>query len=438
MGRGKCLGAWHGSCYTQSSKDNFPVWARQMDEDEMVDDEQMEIEDPLRFREARDGEHLMVTFQCDDCHFENCKLRPPRKNSLQDAVGLLGIRRANLDSMWARERSTVYSNMREGVRYLASTDECGWDDPYPPRGPFPVADLWGMKFATGMLLRSRDPGINSSNIQFETLRKMRTHLANFIHTIPGGRGATLFMTDDGTGGTLSNSPTNTEWFRRFMKGCHKRMGDVWVPDRALTVKELTCALSLLQEDWITFRNDIQGKKETCLMASTLISGFFAALRGEEIVRVDLGAMRKHWNEGVNHPEEPHVPLMLAGRFKREVGEKLFCQPLGMESKSQVLIALWFHRALDVLGKLGIVSGPMFRVPGKKSGSYKRASMGDLDPSFHRVLKRVQNRWPSIIPDTVNVAEEYSIFRSLRRGATSAAQNAKIPKEVIALVTRNYL
>jgi hypothetical protein len=123
--------------------------------------------------------------------------------------------------------------------------------------------------------------------------------------------------------------------------------------------------------------------------------------------------------------------MLAGRFKREIGEKLFCQPLAMESTSKVKIALWFfHRTLGVLVNMGIVSGPIFRVPGKKPGSYKRATIGDLDPALHWILKRVQDRWPSVIPNTVNVAEEYSMFRSLRRGDTSAAQNAKIPKEVI--------
>jgi hypothetical protein len=145
-----------------------------------------------------------------------------------------------------------------------------------------VADLWGMKFAIGMLLRTRDPGINSSHVQFETVRKMRSHLANFVHTVPGGRGAT-FMTDGGSGGTVSNSPTNTEWFRRFMKGCHKRMGNVWIPDHALTIKEFTSALTLLEEDWVTFKKDGEGRKETGLTATTLIAGFFAALRGEEIV-----------------------------------------------------------------------------------------------------------------------------------------------------------
>jgi hypothetical protein len=114
---------------------------------------------------------------------------------------------------------------------------------------------------------------------------------------------------------------------------------------------------------------------------------------------------------VNYLEAPHVPLMLAGRFKREVGEKLFCQPLTCESASGISIsALWFHGTLEIVNMVGVTDGPLFRVEGKTSGSFKKALMGDLDPAFLGILKRVQSRWPSVIPDTVNVEDEYTVFR----------------------------
>jgi hypothetical protein len=98
------------------------------------------------------------------------------------------------------------------------------------------------------------------------------------------------------------------------------MGDVWIPDRALTVRELLCAQTLLEEDWALFEGDREGRLRTALTAVMMIDGFAAALKGEEIVRMDLGAIRKHWDEAMEHPDAPHVPLMLAGQFKREVGE----------------------------------------------------------------------------------------------------------------------
>ena len=87
---------------------------------------------------------------------------------------------------------------------------------------------------------------------------------------------------------------------------------------------------LLEEDWSAHGSDLEGQLQTCLTAIIFIAGFFAALRGEEIVRVDLGAMHKHWDEAVNFRNAPHVALMLSGRFKRETGEKLFCQPLQLQ------------------------------------------------------------------------------------------------------------
>jgi hypothetical protein len=92
----------------------------------------------------------------------------------------------------------------------------------------------------------------------------------------------------------------------------------------------------------------------------LIAVFFAALRGEEIVRVDVGAMRKHWAEAVAWKGAEHIPLMLAGRFKQETGEKLFCQPLAAMTKSGVNIRQWFHRGLTRMEEAGIISGPFFR------------------------------------------------------------------------------
>ena len=32
----------------------------------------------------------------------------------------------------------------------------------------------------------------------------------------------------------TRSPTNHPWFRRFLDGCHKRMGDIWQPGEPLT------------------------------------------------------------------------------------------------------------------------------------------------------------------------------------------------------------
>ena len=70
-------------------------------------------------------------------------------------------------------------------------------------------------------------------------------------------------------------------------------------------------------------------------------------------------------------------------------------------------------------------GPLF-----PNGDGKRMSITEMDVLFHGILRLVQIRNPAIIPDDVNVEEEYSTFRSLRRGATAEARNANIPPDVI--------
>ena len=167
---------------------------------------------------------------------------------------------------------------------------------------------------------SLDVGKNAKAIQYETTRKLCSHISTFVHTTPSGLGQRFMSTDSGSL-TVSFSPTNSEWFRRFMLGCHKRMGDVWIPDQPNTIKEILKALNILKEDWEAYENDPHGRLTASLSAVVFVAGFFGALRGEELVRIDFSFIRKHWAESVSN-DIMHVPLMLSGRFKREVGEKV--------------------------------------------------------------------------------------------------------------------
>ena len=321
------------------------------------------------------------------------------------------------------------ANLREGVRYWNINCMLGTEaSAYGRKGPFEVGDQWGMQTAVALLIRLKDPGKNAVTIQFETMRKMRSHVANYAHVCPRGiaQGTT---SGEGRVGFVSYAVTNSEWFRRFMKGCHKRMGDVWLPDRPLTIDELKCCLTLLDSDWNFFDKDPTGRLITAATAMMLLAGFFAALRGEEIGRIDVGAVRRYWREAMLH-STPHIPLILAGRFKREIGEKLFVQPLAPRTKSGVNILLWFKCGLGAMSASGIVDGPMFR-----TDKGKRATSGDFDMRFLPLLRRVQEKWPSVIPDTVVIENEYSVYRSLRWGATSHAQNVGIPREVIEVNNR---
>mmetsp|Transcript_11545 Transcript_11545/g.17744 ORF Transcript_11545/g.17744 Transcript_11545/m.17744 type:complete len:185 (+) Transcript_11545:1204-1758(+) len=141
-------------------------------------------------------------------------------------------------------------------------------------------------------------------------------------------------------------------------------------------------------------------------------------------------MKQHWEEATQYPRAPHVPLMLSDRFKRETGEKLFCQPLAVRSSTGLDVKGWFYGTICVMEKCKIIHGPLFRVAGAKGKTHKRATMGDIEPMFMRILNRVQQRFKEVIPEEVSVDSEYSVYRSLRRGATAEAQNVGIPANVI--------
>jgi len=142
-----CAGVWHAACYKQYRLDKFPVLKASDLDDDMVDPEDFEEEeDQLRFTEARDGDHLIVPFQCDPCHFFNMRKCYPIPTP-QDNMFLLCICQALLDSLWSRERSTISKNLTEFRLFSTILESLGETNPFPPRGPFPPADLDGMEVA---------------------------------------------------------------------------------------------------------------------------------------------------------------------------------------------------------------------------------------------------------------------------------------------------
>jgi hypothetical protein len=62
-----CNGAWHGACYKQDPKDPFMVLRAWDLEDSIMGPEELEEDDPDRFKCARNGDHLMCPFKCDLC-----------------------------------------------------------------------------------------------------------------------------------------------------------------------------------------------------------------------------------------------------------------------------------------------------------------------------------------------------------------------------------
>ena len=76
-----------------------------------------EEEEEDRYCKGHNGDHLIgIPFECGLCHFHNINHCEPSWGDCKDEFTLMCIRRANLDAMWAREPSTVKTNLSRIVR----------------------------------------------------------------------------------------------------------------------------------------------------------------------------------------------------------------------------------------------------------------------------------------------------------------------------------
>ena len=66
-----CQSTYHGCCFQQGEKDSFPVLSLKDLDNSLVDNSTIVDKDPAWFKEGRDGDHLLIPFQCNTCHFVN-------------------------------------------------------------------------------------------------------------------------------------------------------------------------------------------------------------------------------------------------------------------------------------------------------------------------------------------------------------------------------
>ena len=400
-----------------------------------VENEEGEVEveeaDKHRFLEARGGDHLVTMFQCALCHFRNIHLRDPGAGPMDNRL-LSFIRRATMDAFWSREASTVRQTSQQLKRAIALGSEMGLEPRHilGARGPFPLEDRFQMATACVMLSRSLAEGRNEAWIQFGTIRQVRSAVHNQWRSTPAGlkpsiavRGQTKLM--------ISGSPTNGEWFERFVEGLHRRMGDLSLPDRAVSIEVMLELLRKFEERWWRAKDEGSDAAPVLFPALFAICSFVGGLRGEEVPLADLGTIREHYDEGISHPRYPHVTLALRGRFKSETGEICHLKPLAITTASGIQVKVWFDRMIEWYSERGITRGHVFRRP---DGG--RGRMRDFEGPIFEVLEEIRDDpHLSLIGSDVEICEVYGLGRSFRRGSTGQAKAQGLSDEIISLNNR---
>ena len=114
--------AWCGVCYKEAPGYKFPI--RELEEKENDTDIVVDKEDDMRFKEGKNGDHLMgIPFFCNLCQFRNLQGRNPSEFIRKDGKLVAFIKRANLGAFWSREPSTVAENHNRGERYFMEGSE---------------------------------------------------------------------------------------------------------------------------------------------------------------------------------------------------------------------------------------------------------------------------------------------------------------------------
>ena len=111
----RCQGAWCAKCFVPHHLDRFETAVpRDFNGATLA-----EVEDEIRYRTARPGDHLCCPFQCSNCQSQNIRGQDLVIDDVQDdAFDCLAIR-ANLDAFWSHASKTVASHRTEVSSYAS-------------------------------------------------------------------------------------------------------------------------------------------------------------------------------------------------------------------------------------------------------------------------------------------------------------------------------
>ena len=414
-----CHHTWCGACYKENPSFKFH-------RSTPLNDEGVEWRRKKKlfdFVQGFDGATLNAPFQCDYCWFYNLRGRVAISSSLADEQTLAYIRRVSLDVLWARSPATARASMSAFNKEVRLATMLNIDPNYPHPGPWPVGDNVAFSTAMVMLAASQERGLtDKSYVQFETIRKLRTGVANWYETSSHANSPHWsFKNLKGQTMHLSKSPTESRFFVRFAEGVVMRMGrDI----RSNTALDHNILLEILRnmDGQIDKEGLSNSRREFLIVVATyLVVGFCGAMRGNEGFMLDLGPIRDHITYGKNDADGlHHVVVCLLGRFKGEMNTRWHMVLLASITESGLNPRYWLERLIRCKERHQQVSGPAIL----DSAGFL-LSHQVVDEEFHTQLEIVQDTRPDLISDKTKVRKDYGIFRSLKRGWATRAKNLKL-------------
>ncbi len=159
----------------------------------------------------------------------------------------------------------------------------------------------------------------------------------------------------------------------------------------------------------------------------VVIGFCASLRGEEVPLISLKGLRQYWRETMSHK---FLMITLRGKFKGEHNLRWHMVPIVDETRSGIQVRKWVQRLVFLRGRMdGGKEGPLFL-----NDRGRQAKLSDYNGRFREFLELARQETPSAFSSKLDM-EDYSLRRSMRRGATTQAHNNKVPTATIELINR---
>jgi hypothetical protein len=406
--------------------------AGQDDEDRLMSGWIPRKSDHQKYATARDGDDLMVSFECDNCIFSKLYDRPPVTTNDTDRFSMACIRRINLDAFWSRAKDTVEQNSRKVREGLAISARLGLTGPYLNPGPLPAHDHCGYEVALQMVVSSMDGGRYSpDHKQWDTIRRFRACFSNQVRAAKDANSTPLVLADNKGSGyqRLAVDPCGSLWFQRFMVGCSRRMGQDWRPNQAIGIEIMHYLLAGVEER-ARVANSESLRHKWVMAGGYFCICFVLSLRSPEGLMTDLEGLLQYYDPDVEN--EVVVPLL--GRFKGEHHAKQHLLTSVATTGSGIQVKLWISRVIAVHQSKRRTKGPAF----VDERGYQ-SSTADMNALFLEVLSEIYEEHPKLfgldIVDASDLADKFNVFRSFRRGSESRAVAMKVSEPDRYIVNR---
>jgi hypothetical protein len=308
----------------------------------------------------------MSPFECDRCMFHKLRGTPSDPENARDKLLLACVRRANLHAFWSRSTDAVTGHVGQIRMKMAMADLLGTRPTVPAPGPLPAYDHCGHGVAVESLAKSRMPGKHhSTHQQWDAVRKLITAYGNAVRA-SGAANFSVLSVCDGKGKNhqrLSDDPCASLWFKRFVTGCQRRMGQDWRPDRAISPQLMQRLLARVENKIIDLQGDANkdARHRWIYAGACFAISYVTSSRGPEGSLLDLEGLRKCFNStfGDDGKPEKHVIIALLGQVKGEHNERQRLVPSVNVTKSGINVRRWLRRTLAANFSEGRVTGPAF-------------------------------------------------------------------------------